>query len=201
VWQGWIAPASLASVFDEKVGAGSKGGRQNVNRTEKEEVVRSLAERLGRAKAVILTDFQGLKVDQMTELRQKLRDEGQEYLVVKNTLFALAGKETAAAPLTEDLTGPNGLGFSFDDPAHLAKILADFAKDNPNLDIKSAVLDGKLIGPDEVKALAKLPSREVLLGQLLGVMNGVARNFVSVLAAVPRGLVTALAAIEDQKQQ
>lgn len=172
-----------------------------MNRKQKEEVVQSLAERFQRAKAVVLTDFQGLKVDQMTELRQKLRDEDLEYLVAKNTLLKLAGKDTPAEALTADLTGPNGLGFSYDDPVTLAKVLADFAKDNPKLEIKSGLLDGQTIGADEVKALAKLPSREVLLAQLLGVMNGVARNFVSVLAAVPRGLVTALDAIRAQKEE
>ncbi len=172
-----------------------------MNRKQKEEVVQSLAERFQRAKAVVLTDFQGLKVDQMTELRQRLKDQGLEYLVVKNTLLKLAGKDSPAQELTSDLTGPNGLGFSYDDPVTLAKVLAEFAKDNPKLEIKSGLLEGQTIGADEVKALAKLPSREVLLAQLLGVMNGVARNFVSVLAAVPRGLVTALDAIRAQKEE
>ena len=170
-----------------------------MNRSDKKAVVSEVSQRLARASAVILTDFSGLKVDQMTELRQKLRDSGLDYLVVKNTLLKLASQGTEAEPLTQDLAGPNGLGFSYDDPVELAKVLVDFAKDNPKLEIKEGVLDGKVISTAEVTALAKLPSREVLLGQLLGVMNGVARDFVSVLAAVPRGLVTALKQIEEQK--
>ena len=170
-----------------------------MNRNEKEAVVSQVSERLTRASAVILTDFSGLKVEQMTDLRQKLKDSGSEYLVVKNTLLQLACKGTETETLTQDLTGPNGLGFSYDDPVELAKVLVDFAKDNPKLEIKDGVLDGKIISSKEVTALAKLPSREVLLSQLLGVMNGVARDFVSVLAAVPRGLVTALKQIEEQK--
>jgi len=172
-----------------------------VNRSEKQAVVSEVSDRLARANAVILTDFSGLKVEQMTDLRQKLKDAGLDYLVVKNTLLKLASQGTEAESLTQDLTGPNGLGFSFDDPVELAKVLVNFAKDNPKLEIKEGVLDGKIISTAEVTALAKLPSREVLLAQLLGVMNGVARNFVSVLAAVPRGLVTALKQIEEQKAE
>jgi large subunit ribosomal protein L10 len=172
-----------------------------VNRSEKKAVVSEVSERLARASAVILTNFSGLKVEQMTELRQKLRDSGLEYLVVKNTLLKLASQGTESESLAQNLSGPNGLGFSYDDPVALAKVLVDFAKDNPKLEIKEGVLDGKIISNAEVTALAKLPSREVLLAQLLGVMNGVARNFVSVLAAVPRGLVTALKQIEEQKAE
>lgn len=172
-----------------------------MNRSEKKAVVSEVSERLARASAVILTDFSGLKVEQMTELRQKLRDSGLEYLVVKNTLLKLASQGTESESLTQNLSGPNGLGFSYDDPVALAKVLVDFAKDNPKLEIREGVLDGKIISNAEVTALAKLPSREVLLAQLLGVMNGVARNFVSVLAAVPRGLVTALKQIEEQKAE
>ncbi len=172
-----------------------------MNRSEKQAVVSEVSDRLARANAVILTDFSGLKVEQMTDLRQKLKDAGLDYLVVKNTLLKLASQGTEAESLTQDLTGPNGLGFSFDDPVELAKVLVNFAKDNPKLEIKEGVLDGKIISTAEVTALAKLPSREVLLAQLLGVMNGVARNFVSVLAAVPRGLVTALKQIEEQKAE
>lgn len=172
-----------------------------MNRKEKQAVVSEVSDRMARASAVILTDFSGLKVEQMTDLRQKLRDSDLEFLVVKNTLLKLASQGTDSEQLTQNLAGPNGLGFSYDDPVELAKVLVDFAKDNPKLDIKEGVLDGKVISAAEVTALAKLPSREVLLGQLLGVMNGVARNFVSVLAAVPRGLVTALKQIEEQKAE
>lgn len=172
-----------------------------MNRSEKEAVVKSISDRLSRAQALVLTDFSGLKVDQMTELRDKLREQGLDYLVAKNTLLKLAGQGTDAQELTEDLAGPNGLGFSYDDPVALAKVLTEFAKANPKLQIKGGMLEGQLIDAASLAELAKLPSREVLLAQLLGVMNGVARNFVSVLAAVPRGLVTALKQIEEQKAE
>jgi large subunit ribosomal protein L10 len=170
-----------------------------VKRSEKEAVVKELSGRLSKAKAVVLTDFSGLKVDQMTELRRKFRESGLEYLVVKNTLFKLASQGTNTEALTQEIAGPNGLGFAYEDPVEMAKVLVEFAKANPKLEIKEGVLEGKPIAAEDVKSLAKLPSREVLLAQLLGAMNGVARNFVSVLAAVPRGLVTALKQIEEQK--
>lgn len=170
-----------------------------MNRNEKEAVVKSLVERLTRAKAVILTDFSGLKVEQITELRQQLKDKGNEYVVVKNRLMqrAVAGGE--AEPLTENLVGPNGLGFSYGEPVELAKILVDFAKANQNLKVKGGVLEGKALSPEQVSALASLPSREVLLATVLGAMNAVPQNLVGVLAAVMRGLMQALKAIAEQK--
>lgn len=170
-----------------------------MNRTEKEAVVQEMAERLGRAQALVLTDFTGLKVEQMTELRQQLREKGFEYVVVKNTLLKRASEGKPAAALADKLTGPNGLGVSYGDPVGLAKALVDFAKTNPKLEVKAGVLSGQLIGPEQVTDLAKLPSREVLLSMLLGALQGVPRNLVSVLAAVPRSLMNVLKAIEEKK--
>jgi large subunit ribosomal protein L10 len=172
-----------------------------VNRSEKQVVVDAMAERLGRAKACVLTNFTGLKVEQMTDLRQKLRENSLEYVVVKNTLLKRAGEGSSAALLADELTGPNGLAIAYDDPVALAKILVDFAKVNPKLELRSGVLEGKLISAAQVADLAKMPSREQLLAMLLGAMNGVPRNLVSVLAAVPRSLLNALNAIKDQKAE
>jgi large subunit ribosomal protein L10 len=170
-----------------------------VNKTEKGAVVDNMADRLGRAQALVLTDFTGLKVEQMTELRQQLRDKGFEYVVVKNTLLKLASDGKPAAVLADKLSGPNGLGLSYDDPVGLAKALVDFAKANPKLQIKAGVLSGKLISGEQVGDLAKMPSREQLLSMLLGALQGVPRNLVSVLAAVPRSLMNVLKAIEEKK--
>lgn len=167
--------------------------------SEKQAVVETMAERLARARAVILTDFSGLKVEQMTELRQQLREKGLEYAVVKNTLIKRAAAGTPAEVLADQVVGPNGLGLSYQDPVELAKALVDFAKTNPKLEIKGGVLEGKPIDAKGVSDLAKLPAREVLLSMLLGAMNGVPRNLVSVLAAVPRSLLYALKAIEEKK--
>ena len=170
-----------------------------MNRSDKQVVVDSMAERLGRAKALVLTNFNGLKVEQMTELRQQLRDKDLEYVVVKNTLLKRAAEGLSAAKLADQMVGPNGLAISYDDPVALTKALVDFAKTNPKLELRGGLLEGKPISAAEVGDLAKLPSREVLLAMLLGAMNGVPRNLVSVLAAVPRSLMNVLKAIEEQK--
>ena len=170
-----------------------------MNRSEKEAVVAGVAERLDRAKAVVLTDFSGLKVDQMTELRQQLREKGLEYLVVKNRLFkrAIEGKDTEV--MADKLTGPNGFGFAYDEPVELAKVLVDFAKDNPKLEIKGGYLEGKALDENGVTALSKLPGREQLLAMFLGALNGVPRNLVSVMAQIPRSFLNVLKAIEEEK--
>lgn len=172
-----------------------------MKRSQKEAMVANLVGRLGSAQAIILTDFSGLKVEQMTELRRKVGEKNQEYQVIKNTLFRLAAAGTDAEKLSEFMVGPNGVGISNADPVELAKVLVDFAKDSKHLEVKKGLLDGKLLEPDDIKALAKLPDRDTLLAMLLGAMNGVPRNLVSVLAAVPRGLLNVLKAVEDQKAQ
>lgn len=172
-----------------------------MNRSEKEAVVKDVAERVSRAKAIILTDYNGLKVEQMTELRQQLTSKNLDLVVIKNRLVKRAVEGTDAEALTDLLTGPNGFGFSYEDPVDLAKVLVDFAKDNPALEIKGGILEGKRLEASTVSSLAKLPPREQLLAMLLGVMNGVPRNLVSVLAATVRGLLNALKAIEEQKAQ
>lgn len=170
-----------------------------MNKTQKEAVVGTMTERLGRAKALVLTDFTGLKVEQMTTLREQLREKGFEYAVVKNTLLKRASEGQAASVLADKLTGPNGLGLSYEDPVGLAKALVDFAKTNPKLAIKAGVLSGKLISPEQIADLAKLPGREQLLSMLLGALQGVPRNLVGTLAAVPRSLLNVLKAIEEKK--
>jgi large subunit ribosomal protein L10 len=170
-----------------------------VNRKDKEAVVADMAERLDRASALVLTNFSGLKVEQMTALRQQLRDKGYEYVVVKNTLLKRAAQGKPAHVLDDMLEGPGGLAISYDDPVGLAKALVDFAKTNAKLEIRAGVLSGKLIAPEQVADLAKLPSREILLSMLLGALQGVPRNLVSVLAAVPRSLMNVLKAIEEKK--
>lgn len=172
-----------------------------MNRSEKEAAVQDLGGRLSRARALVLTNFSGLKVEQMTGLRQQLKDKGLDYLVVKNTLFRRAAEGTPADALAKEMTGPNGVAFSYDDPVELAKVLVDFAKDNKKFEIKGGMLEGKPMAAEAVADLAKLPPREVLLAQLLGAMNGVSRNLVCALAGIPRKLLYALKAIEEQKSQ
>lgn len=170
-----------------------------MNKGQKQDVVQDMAERLDRATALVMTDFSGMGVEALTELRHQLTAKGYEYVVVKNTLLKRAAKGKDAEVLSDKLAGPNGISISYGDPVDMAKVLVDFAKTNQKFEIKGGMLSGKLVDAAGVNTLAKLPSREVLLAMLLGTMNGVPRNLVSVLAAVPRSLLYALKAIEEQK--
>jgi large subunit ribosomal protein L10 len=180
-----------------------------LNRQEKEASVAELRDKLERCRAAILTDYRGLKVTEITELRHKLKEAGIEYRVVKNTLTKLAVQDTEATGLVDYLTGPCALAFSYDDELSPAKLLLDYAKGNEKLEIKAGVLAGRLVSQEDIKRIVNLPGREQLqaqlLGliaslpaQLLGVMNAVPRDFVNVLAATPMSLLTVLKGIEQK---
>lgn len=170
-----------------------------MNRDSKEQVVSELADKLAAAKATFLADYRGLNVEQVTKLRVELRQAGVDYRVAKNTLLRLAAKGTGSECLEGFLAGPTAIAIAGDDPVAPAKILSEFAKANNKFELKGGALDGKVLSVEDIKALADLPSREVLLGKLLGSMSAPASNFVGVLAAVPRSLVQVLAAIQEKK--
>jgi len=172
-----------------------------LNKDTKQQLVAELTEKLKTAKASFLADYRGLTVEEVNDLRGKLRDAaGTEYRVVKNTLLKLAMKETDAAQLTELLSGPTAIAIAQGDVVAPAKALSEYAKSNDKFELKGAVLEGQLIDLAGIKALADLPSREVLLSQVLSSINAPATNFVCVLSAVPRSLVQVLSAIKDQKE-
>jgi len=171
-----------------------------MDRTQKEQVVASLRQSFAEAQAVIVTDFKGIGMEQLSGLRAKMREIGAEFQVSKNTLVKLAAKDTPMDQLSDMMVGNNALGFTKGDPAALAKALSDFAKTNDKFVIKGGVLGEKTLNQAQIKALANMPSREVMLATLLGTMNAVPTSFVRVLAAVPQKLVYALAAIRDQKE-
>ncbi len=168
-------------------------------RPEKTTEVELIADRLRGAKAAIVAEYRGLTVAQMTELRSKVRKAQAGLRVVKNRLAKRAAKSAAVEGLDQHFRGPTALATATVDTVLLAKALVEFAKDHELLKIKGGVVEGKMLGLAQLQALAQLPSREVLLAQLLGVMNGTARNLVSVLAAVPRSLVTVIKAVGEQK--
>jgi len=167
---------------------------------EKKQIAEDLHSRFKKSQLVILTDFKGLDVALLSDLRRKLKEAGIEYKVVKNTLMARASQDTPIAVMADLFKGPGAVAISYQDPVAPAKILTKFADDSKKLEIKAAVLNGNLIDASAVKALASLPSREALLAQLLSVMAGVPTSAVRVLAGVPRALVTALSALRDQRQ-
>jgi len=172
-----------------------------LERTEKEQVVAELREKLQRASAAILTDYKGMSVTEMTDLRDALAAEKIDYQVVKNTLMRLASQDTGAALLDPELKGTCAVAISFGDPAVPAKIIKKFSKTNEKFKVKAGVLGMRLLGPDQVSALADLPPREELLAKLLGTLNAVPTSLVTVLSGVPRAFVGVLAAIQRQKEE
>jgi large subunit ribosomal protein L10 len=153
-------------------------------REQKAQLVQEITQKLRESKAVILTDYRGLNVAQITELRKQLRNAGVEYRVLKNTLTRRATQEANLQKIDEHLTGPTAIAFSFDDVVAPAKILSEFAKTNKELQIKGGIVEGKVVGASEVSALAALPSREGLLSMLLSVLQAPMRNFAYVVSQI-----------------
>jgi large subunit ribosomal protein L10 len=167
---------------------------------KKQKITEDLHERFSKSAIVVVADYKGLDVSSMNALRRKLREEDIEFQVAKNTLLIRAAKDTEVALIEDYFKGPSAVALSYTDPVAPAKILAQFAKDNQKLEIKGGVLKNKVLDVDAIKALAKLPSREVLLGQLLSVLNEVPTAFVRTIAEIPRSLLNVLTAIRDQKE-
>ncbi|MCK5340155.1 MAG: 50S ribosomal protein L10 [Desulfobulbaceae bacterium] len=172
-----------------------------MNRTEKASIVEDLSSKFASAKIAVLTDYRGLTVPVFQELRQELKKNNAEIRVAKNTLLRRAVQGTDFAAMEEHFKGTTALTVSSDDPVMPAKVLVEFAKTHPELEIRTAVLEGKTLDPAELDALSKLPSKDVLLATLLSVMQAVPTNFVQVLSGVPRKMVYLLQAIKDQKEQ
>jgi large subunit ribosomal protein L10 len=143
-----------------------------MNRTDKESFVTALRERVDRAPVMYITDFSGLNVKSMTELRAKLRESGAEYLVAKNRLMLRALEGTEIPDLSEALIGPTGIVFGYEGPVEPAKALTEFAKEhNDKPAFKMGVLDNKILDAAQIDRLATLPSRDQLLAMLAGVMQ------------------------------
>jgi large subunit ribosomal protein L10 len=153
-------------------------------RERKEREVAEIVQRFTDSKSTILTDYRGLTVAEVTELRKKLREAGVEYKVLKNTFVRRAMTEINLSDLDEFLVGPTAIAFSNEDLVAPAKIIAEFAKKHKALEIKAGVLEGQLLGLAQVKELADLPSREGLLSMLLSVLQAPMRNMACVVKAV-----------------
>jgi large subunit ribosomal protein L10 len=170
-----------------------------VNKEAKGNKVSELSELLNSSKATFIADYRGMDVEAVNALRGELRLLGVDYRVAKNTLMRLAAKGTGAECLDPLLQGPTAIAFAGEDVAAPAKVLAELAKTSKFFELKGGVMDGKFLSVDDIKVLADLPSREVLLAMTLRTISAPATNFVGVLAAVPRSLVQVLAAIQEQK--
>ena len=173
-----------------------------MNRKEKAQVVSDLGEKVKGFQAVVLTNYRGLKVEQINRLRQRLREEKVSYHVVKNTLMKLASKGTDLEKLDNYFEGPTAMAISYGDPVLLAKILSEFVKTQPSLKIKVGLIQGKVTSPEEVKALATMPSREVLFGQILGGIQGTASQLGAVIYnAIQQVLGTIQARVDQLSKQ
>lgn len=172
-----------------------------MNRTEKEQVIGELHEKMAKAKAAILAEPRGLDVATVTELRRKLREAKVEYRIVKNTLAARAAKGTALEPLAGKFVGPTALVMSYDDVVAPAKLLAEFAKDRENFAIRTAVVDGKVIDAKGVQALAKLPGLNELRAQLAMMINQPATQLARIIGTPGQQLARVIAARREQLEK
>jgi large subunit ribosomal protein L10 len=172
-----------------------------LDRREKEQVVSELHKRVEQVKAVVLTNYRGLKVEQMNQLRQRLREEKISYNVVKNTMMKLASKGTDLEKLKDCFEGPIAVAISYGDPIALAKILTEFQKTLPTLEIKGVLVEGKVTPPTEVKSLASMPPREVIFAQVLGGIQMPAGQLAGTILSAIQQVLGAIQARADQLAQ
>jgi len=170
-------------------------------RPEKASKVAELKDLLANSQGVVLVDYCGLTVAEDTELRSKMREAGVKYMVAKNTFVRIAAKEAGIEGLDSYLEHNTALAFSAEDPVAPAKILNDFSKDHEKLTLKAGVLNGAVIGVDEVKALAELPSKEELLAKLLGSMQAPISGLLNVLQGTIRNFVYTVDALREKKEK
>lgn len=156
----------------------------NNNRSLKEAKVAEIKEKLEKANSVVLSQYQGLTVEEDTVLRKNLREVGVEYKVYKNTLVILAAKELGLEGIVEYLEGPVAIAFGYEDVTVAARVLNDFAKDHKKLELKAGIVEGEIYDTDKIKQLATIPSKEVLIAKLLGSIKSPISSFARVINAI-----------------
>jgi large subunit ribosomal protein L10 len=170
-----------------------------MKKSKKDELVAQLTDQFQQSPTVYLTDFTGLSVKPMTDLRRKLRAAGVQYVVVKNTLALRAMASASVTGLEEDVTGPTGMVFAGEEPVETAKVLAQFQKEHETLQLKAALVEGRRLGPEEIKRLATLPSREQLLAQLAGAMQAPLQGFAGAVSSLLYQFVGAVEALRAER--
>ena len=166
----------------------------------KQPIVEEISASIKDAQSVVLVDYRGLTVEQDTELRNKMREAGVEYRVLKNTMIKRALHELEIDSIDNILEGPTAVAFGYEDAVAPAKVLAEFVKANKAAEIKGGLLENKAMDLNQINYLAELPSKDVLIAKLLGSMNAPISNFVGVLSGVPRAFVCALNEIKNKKE-
>jgi large subunit ribosomal protein L10 len=172
-----------------------------LNRKEKEQIISDFSKKIEGYKAVILTHYRGLNVDQMNHLRKRLREEKVSYHVIKNTLTRLASKGTDLEKLGDYFEGPTAIAISHGDPILLSKILLEFIKTQPSFEIKVGLIEGRVAPPEEVKAMATMPSREVLLAQILGEIQTSGGQVMGAILSILQQMLGIIQARVDQRAE
>lgn len=170
-------------------------------RPEKEAVVEEVAEILNNAKSVFVTDFEGLDVAEISELRRKCREASVGYRVVKNTLARLAVKKIGCEEMVPYLEGPSALAYSYDDPSAPARVIAEFARTVEKPKIKMSRFEGLFFGPDKVAEIAALPSKDVLIAKLIGGLNAPMQRLIGGLGGLVQKLVRTIDAVRAEKEK
>lgn len=150
----------------------------------KKQVVNEIRDKINGSKSVVLVDYRGLNVDEVTELRNKYREAGVEYKVYKNTMMRFAFKEEGYENFSDYLTGPNGIAISKDDPVAAAKVTNDFSKDHEKLELKAGIVEGEILSIEKLNEIANLPSKEHLLTQLAVGLNAPIAKFARAIQAI-----------------
>jgi large subunit ribosomal protein L10 len=172
-----------------------------LERQKKEKVVEELKAKLANLNAMFLAEYSGTNMTQMTKLRRELRNVDVEFNVVKNTLLKIASGGTKAEALQDKFSGPNAIVCINKDPSAAAKVLSGLAKDIPNLKLKAGFLGNRVITAEEILKLATIPSKEVLVGRFLGLLQGMPQRLLCVLSGNMNKLMMTLNAIKIQKEQ
>jgi large subunit ribosomal protein L10 len=170
-----------------------------MNREQKAAAIAEIAENINESQAIFAVDYRGISVPQVAELRAKLREADASFRVVKNSLTERAADETGAADLKVYLQGPTALTFVRGDAALAAKAVADYARVTQLLPFKGGLMDGGVVDADQIRAISRLPSREVLYGQLVGIVASPVSGLVRTLSALVSGLAVALGQVHEKK--
>ncbi|NOY39000.1 MAG: 50S ribosomal protein L10 [Nitrospirae bacterium] len=170
-------------------------------RKQKSGELEELKEKFARAKGVVFTDYKGLTVAQVSEMRRLLRASEIDYRVVKNTLASIAAEDTPVSVAKDQFVGPVGIAIGYDDPVLVAKKVLEYAKGNETLGVKGGVIEGKFVDLKDLKNVASLPSRDVQLAMLAGVMSAPMSKMASLLQATIRKFGYALNGLKEKKSQ